>query len=243
MTYTTMAMTVLLSLATTASVAANDVGLGEAAANAGQLTDVYPAPAYSPYAGRSFPERPLWGDTHVHTGQSMDAGGFGARLTQEQAWRFARGEEITASSGQKIRLSRPLDWLVITEHSDGMGMAGDLSAGRAEIMAFEQGRRWSQGLQQGGDAGVAAALDLIASFSQGEIDPDLLALYSPGSKLYKNLWEKVIADAEAFNDPGRFTALIGFEWTSLIAGANMPGDDFGLLQTFAQIGQSERAHR
>jgi len=64
-------------------------------------------------------------------------------------------------------------------------------------------------------------LDLIGNFSQGTIDPALLALYSPGSKLYKNLWERVIDEAEAFNDPGRFTAFIGFEWTSLIKGNNM----------------------
>jgi hypothetical protein len=111
--------------------------------------------------------------------------------------------------------------LVIADHSDGMGMAGDLASGAPEIVNTEQGRRWSEGLQKGGEAGVAATLDLITNFSQGTMDPTLVALYSPGSKLYKNLWEKVVADAEAFNDPGRFTALIGFEWTSLIKGANM----------------------
>ncbi len=100
-------------------------------------------------------------------------------------------------------------------------MAPDLVAGRPEPLAFEQGRRWSAGIREGGAAAVAAALDLITNFSQGTVDPELLALYLPGSKVYKNLWEKVVADAEAFNDPGSFTALIGFEWTSLIKGANM----------------------
>ncbi len=169
------------------------------------LSPDYTAKTYSPYANRSFPEKPLWGDSHLHTNLSMDAGLFGNRLSPRVAYRFARGEEVLSSSGLPVRLSRPLDWLVVADHSDGMGMAGDLDAGRPEIMAFEQGRRWSQGLQEGGVAGVEAALDLIKNFSQGTIDPALIGLYSPGSKLYKNLWEKVIADAEAFNDPGAFS--------------------------------------
>jgi hypothetical protein len=185
------------------------------------LSDAYTGKAYSPYAERNYPERPLWGDSHLHTSLSMDAGLFGNRLPPSDAYRFARGEQIISSSGQPVRLSRPLDWLVVADHSDGMGMIGDLAAGEPALMAFEQGRRWNKGISEGGDAAVAAALDLIGNFSQGTIDPELMALYSPGSKIYQNLWEKVIDDAETFNDPGRFTALIGFEWTSLVAGANM----------------------
>jgi hypothetical protein len=64
---------------------------------------------YSPYAGRNFPARPLFGDTHLHTSFSMDAGAFGARLGPKEAYRFAKGEEVTASSGQPARLSRPRD--------------------------------------------------------------------------------------------------------------------------------------
>ena len=185
------------------------------------LSSAYTGKAYSPYAHRSFPERPLWGDTHLHTSLSMDAGLFGNRLTPRQAYRFARGEEVISSSGQAVRLSRPLDWLVIADHSDGMGMISDMMDAKPELVAYEQAARWSEGLQAGGDSAVNAALDLITTFSQGQVDPEMFALYSPGSKLYKNLWEKVVADAETFNDPGLFTALIGFEWTSLIKGNNM----------------------
>ena len=82
----------------------------------------FPAkPPYSPYAGRNFPTRPFFGDTHLHTSFSMDAGAFGCRLGPRDAYRFAKGEEITASSGQRVKLSRPLDFLVVTDHSDGMG--------------------------------------------------------------------------------------------------------------------------
>jgi hypothetical protein len=185
------------------------------------LSAAYTGKVYSPYAHRDFPERPLWGDSHVHTALSMDAGLFGNRLPPREAYRFARGNEVVSSTGQAVRLSRPLDWLVVADHSDGMGMFGDIASGKPELLAYEQAARWNKGLEEGGDAAVQAALDLITTFSQAKMDPEMLALYSPGSKLYKNLWEKVIDDAEAFNDPGRFTALIGFEWTSLIKGNNM----------------------
>ena len=164
------------------------------------LTDLYTGKAYSPYAQRGFPERPLWGDSHLHTTLSFDAGIIGNRLPPRDAYRFARGEEVVSSTGQTVRLSRPLDWLAVTDHSDGMGLAGDVISGKPELLAYEQAARWNKGLSEGGDAAVQAGLDLVQTFSQGKMDPDMLALYSPGSKLYKNLWEKVIDDAEAFNE-------------------------------------------
>jgi len=89
-----------------------------------KLADVYggdyTGKTYSPYAERNFASRPLFGETHVHTALSMDAGGFGNRLGVREAYRFARGQEVTASSGQNVRLSRPLDWLVVADHSDGL---------------------------------------------------------------------------------------------------------------------------
>jgi len=185
------------------------------------LSGLYPGKAYSPYAQRSFPDKLLWGDTHLHTGLSMDAGLFGARLGLEEAYRFARGEEVIASSGQPAKLGRPLDWLVIADHSDGMGFFTDLAAGQPNILKFDQAKPWYDGLQAGGDASAAAALDLIGTFSQGEIDPEMMAEYSPGGRTYKTIWERVVNAAERFNEPGRFTALIGFEWTSLDKGNNL----------------------
>jgi hypothetical protein len=80
-----------------------------------QLSRLCAGNAYSPYAARTFPERPLWGDTHLHTSCSFDAGGFGNRLDPRVAYRFARGEEAVSSTGQRVRLSRPLDWLAIAD--------------------------------------------------------------------------------------------------------------------------------
>ncbi len=185
------------------------------------LSGMYPGKAYSPYAERSFPDRVFWGDTHLHTGLSVDAGLFGARLGLEDAYRFARGEQVTASSGQPARLGRPLDWLVIADHSDAMGFFDDLQAGAPNVLAFEDGRRWYEGLQAGGEASVAAALDLITRFAQGDITEELLAEYSPGSKKYETIWEHVVDTAERYNDPGSFSTIIGFEWTSLVAGNNL----------------------
>jgi len=185
------------------------------------LSDAYPGKAYSPYAQRSFPDRVYWGDTHLHTALSVDAGLFGARIGLDEAYRFARGEEVRASSGQPARMGRPLDWLVIADHSDAMGFFNDLAAGDPDIIKFDQAKLWYEGLQQGGEASVAAALNLITTFAQGKIDPAMLVEYSPGGKTYASIWERVVDAAERYNDPGQFTALIGFEWTSLVSGNNL----------------------
>jgi len=191
-------------------------------AQEGQLDSLYPEDKpYSPYVNREFPERPLWGDSHLHTALSVDAGGFGNRLGLEEAYRFARGEQVTTSSGQPARLARPLDWLAITDHSDAMGLIGDMLAALPVVTQYEQGARWSKAMRAGGQEAVNAALDLIGTFSQGKIDPGLIANYSPGSRRYATVWDEVIVAAEKFNEPGDFTAFIGFEWTSLAAGANL----------------------
>jgi hypothetical protein len=158
------------------------------------LSGVYPGKAYSPYAQRAFPSTPLWGDTHLHTGLSVDAGLFGARLGLEEAYQFARGEEVISSTGQPVKLSRPLDWLVIADHSDAMGFFQDLAAGEPGILEFEEGQRWYEGLQQGGDAAVSASLDLITTFSQGKIPAELLAIGFEWTSLVKgnNLHRNVI---------------------------------------------------
>mgnify|MGYP001828777886 FL=1 len=181
------------------------------------LAGQYTGKAYSPYAQRGFPTFPLWGDTHLHTANSMDAGAFGNRLDIDQAYRFARGEEVVASTGVPVKLSRPLDWLVVADHSDNMGFFPDLLAGDPALLADPTGKDWYDRINAGD--GVNVALEIIGMFSQGEF-PEAM-MYRPDNPLYKNMWQKVIDTAEEFNDPGKFTAFIGFEWTSLIRGNNM----------------------
>jgi hypothetical protein len=172
---------------------------------------------YSPYAGRNFPTRPFFGDTHLHTSFSMDAGAFGARLSPRDAYRFARGEEVTASSGQPVKLSRPLDFLVVTDHSDNMGFFPDLFAGKPEMLADPTGRKWYDMIQSG--KGGEAAIEIIVAFSHGTFPKNLM--YFPGTRAYRGAWQETIAAAEQYNEPGRFTALIGYEWTSNTGGNNL----------------------
>ena len=177
----------------------------------------FPDPPYSPYAGRNFPTRPFFGDQHLHTGMSMDAGAFGARLTPEDAYRFARGAEIKSNTGLPVKLSRPLDWLVVTDHSDNMGFFPDLFAGKPELLADPTGKKWYDMVQSG--EGEKAAIDIIVSFSHGTFPKDLM--YFPDTTSYKSAWKATIDAAEKYNEPGRFTAFIGYEWTSNTGGNNL----------------------
>ena len=184
------------------------------------LRDAFPAQKhYSPYAGRNFPTKAYWGDTHLHTAMSMDAGAFGARLTPEDAYRFARGEELTSSTGLRVKLSRPLDFLVVADHSDNMGFFPRLYAGEPALLADPTGRRWYDMIQAGGQKGVEAAVEIIVAFSQNKFPKALASL--PGSPAYRSAWEETIEAAEKYDDPGRFTAFIGYEWTSNTGGNNL----------------------
>jgi Protein of unknown function (DUF3604) len=185
------------------------------------LTRIYPGKAYSPYAERSFPNNVFWGETHLHTGLSLDAGLFGNILGHADAYRFARGEQITSSGGLEVKLGRPLDWLVITDHSDMMGIATDIQNGAPNILANAKGKEWAEGFQKGGAAAGEAAFDLITHFAQMKVPEELVEQYSPGSEVYNNLWHDITKTADAYNEPGRFTALIGYEWTSVPKGFNL----------------------
>ena len=136
-------------------------------------------------ASAAYPTRVFFGDTHLHTAMSMDAGAFGNRLGVEDAYRFARGEEVTASSGQKAKLSRPLDFLVVADHSDNMGFFPDLFAEKPELLADPTGKKWYDMIKAG--EGNAAALDIIDKFSRGTFPKELM--YFPGTPAYAAAWK------------------------------------------------------
>jgi len=98
------------------------------------VAEIFTTDHFSPYVGRNFPTRVLWGDTHLHTEVSVDAGTMN-RVSQEDAYRFARGEQITTTHGLQARLGRPLDWLVIADHAEMYGLMPQLLAGDPEILA------------------------------------------------------------------------------------------------------------
>jgi hypothetical protein len=173
-------------------------------------------PSYSPYAGTAHPTRVYFGDTHLHTSMSMDAGAFGNRLDIPEAYRLARGEEVTSSGGLKVRLSRPLDFLVAADHSDNMGFFPSLFAGDPAMLADPTGKRWYGMIDSG--KGQEAALEIIDSFSRGTFPQAIF--FAPGSKGYASAWKHTIDVAEQFDQPGVFTAFIGYEWTSQVPPGN-----------------------
>ena len=174
---------------------------------------------FSPYAGRDFPTRPLWGDTHLHTSISLDARAFGVILSPADAFRFARGEEVTTSHGLRARLSRPLDWLVVSDHSDAMGAMNEIVAGNATLMRDPTLRDWNDRLQQGGDVALGATMEVIETFAgiTGEALPEAIA----DRRFVQSVWDDYAATADAYDDPGTFTAFIGYEWTSTEGGNNL----------------------
>jgi len=176
------------------------------------LSNVDTRRPYSPYAGGAVPNRVFWGDTHLHTSFSMDAGAFGNRLGLEEAYQLARGDEIRSTTAGPVRLARPLDFLVVADHSDNMGFFPDLFAGKPQILGHPQGKDWYNRIQEG--KGMDVALEIIDQFSRGTFPDDLM--YWPDSRMYRSTWDKTIAAAEKYNDPGNFTAFIGYEWTSQV---------------------------
>jgi hypothetical protein len=162
--------------------------------------------AYSPYPDQSFPNRVFFGDTHVHTSYSADAGMIGNTLGPDQAYRFAKGEEVTSSTGLKARLARPLDFLVIADHAENLGLAPLLAANDPALLATDFGTQLRAALDAGDPAGAWSIWSKAKSTGK-----DPLAGHE---EIYRNAWSHITEAAEQHNNPGQFTALIGFEWTS-----------------------------
>ena len=222
-----IAMCARLATGVAVSFALNMVPLGaqEAATEVGtdigtlyrdEAAPLYKAPGYSPYAGRNYPTRVLWGDTHLHTANSLDAAAFGNTLGPEPAYRFARGEEVVSSSGQAVRLSRPLDFLVVADHAEGLGSAEEIKKGNPNLMADPTLRRWHDLMAAGGDSAVQAAIEMIRSVGTGTMPKAMIS-----KQLARSVWQNYTSIAERYNEPGRFTALIGYEWTSNNSGNNL----------------------
>ncbi|MEI8179672.1 DUF3604 domain-containing protein [Aestuariivirga sp.] len=190
-------------------VASDDIGIinPEAAAHA------FPKRGFSPYAGRNYPTRVFWGDQHVHTGWSADAGAFGATLGPEDALRFARGEQVTSSLGEPAKLSRPLDWVAVTDHSDAAGVIFEIRDGNPNLMIDPIAKRWHDMMASG--QGVQAASEMIAAQSNNKV-PSVMK----DPRLAMSIWEKNTSIMEKYNEPGRFTAFIGYEWTSNAGGGD-----------------------
>jgi len=170
---------------------------------------------YSPYPGQDFPDRVFYGDTHLHTSYSTDAGMVGATLGPEDAYRFARGETVVSSTGVPARLHRPLDFLVVSDHSENLGLAPAIAESNPVLLQNEWGKEQHDLVKSGLEGGIQAYENWMATTAK-QVDPlaDL-------TELKKTMWERETAAAEKYNSPGLFTAFIGFEWTSMPNGDNL----------------------
>jgi hypothetical protein len=171
-----------------------------------------PPQHYSPYVersrvGSSFAEGVFWGDTHLHTSYSTDAGMIGTTLEPEDAYRFARGEEIITSTGQPARLVRPLDFLVVSDHAENLGLAPMIRESNRDLLMTEFGRKLHD-LVKAGDGYEAFALWGAEGVAKNR---DIIGQ----PKMQRTVWDRQIETADRFNEPGVFTALIGYEWTSI----------------------------
>ncbi|QSP93301.1 DUF3604 domain-containing protein [Marinobacter salinisoli] len=159
-------------------------------------------------SGTDYPRQALFGDTHVHTGWSADAGMDGAITSPEDAYRFALGQEVESNSGLKAKLSRPFDWFMVTDHSDGMGTINEIVAGNPEMMENDILKRFKAAIEEGGEAAASAKSELIRMQSNGELPEEIM-----DPKWMKSAWEKTIEAAEKYNEPGQFSTFIAYEWT------------------------------
>jgi hypothetical protein len=170
---------------------------------------------YSPYPDESYPDKVLFGDTHLHTAFSPDAGLIGATLTPDDAFRFARGEKVISSTGIPVRLGRPLDFLVVSDHAENLGLPTAVTNGDPELLATEFGREIARIMAPGTLESKFEGYEFWELASQTGKDP--LA----GTNFGNSMWAKATEAAENNNVPGLFTAFIGFEWTSGPNGVNL----------------------
>ncbi len=170
--------------------------------------------AYSPPANIDYPTTVYWGDTHLHTRNSPDAYSFGTTgLSAEDAYQFAQGNPITTSSGQIAKLRRPLDFLVISDHAEYIGVFSRLARSDLSVTNTRLGRRWQKYMQTGN---VAA---MMGEFVDGLSDPTPEQIMP--ERVRQTIWSDVVRIADKNNRPGEFTAFVGYEWTSAPNGNNL----------------------
>ncbi len=168
--------------------------------------------SYSPYADRDYPESVYWGDTHVHTSRSPDAYTMMNRLDPEIAYRFAKGESVVSHSGLKLRISKPLDFLVVSDHAEFTGVFSGLDNADPILLDTKLGKRWHDLYLRDKRSDVMLEFASIL-FGKQPANVD--------ERFRRSIWKAAVNEAENHNDPGKFTAFIGYEWTSTVHGDNL----------------------
>jgi hypothetical protein len=176
--------------------------------------DTSKARHYSPYAFRKFPDQVFFGDMHIHSNLSPDAGLLGTSLNAGDVYRAARGETVMSNTGQPFRLVRPLDFLVLTDHAEAMGLAPMIRESSPLLLSSKRGREVWEGFNAGPEKAMQTFAGLLADVSAGN-DP-FKDIDMGGS-----IWPEFVKLADTYNQPGVFTAMTGFEWTSQPNGNNL----------------------
>lgn len=168
----------------------------------------------------AYPKTVLWGDTHLHTSNSIDAFGFGVKLGPEEALRFARGEEVTSTWGLKAKLSRPLDFLVISDHSGGLGATKALYEAPRFLIRDPILLRWYDTMHEGPEGMQKVTAELIDRAGRNDM-PASLTNPERQKKTTTDIWTSYSSTVERYNEPGKFTAFVGFEYTLMPQGDNL----------------------
>lgn len=169
-----------------------------------------PKKEYSPYLDDHFPQNVYFGDTHLHTSWSTDAGMVGASLGPDEAYRISRGEEVTSHDGWKFKLIRPLDFIVVADHAENLGLADFIRRSDPIILANKTGKKWHDWVKSG--KGYDAFLEWLRSDKKDLIDEPIMM---------KTVWKEVVKNADKYYQPGVFTTFHGYEWTSMPDGNNL----------------------
>jgi hypothetical protein len=160
-----------------------------------------------------------WGDTHLHTTNSPDAFSFGARLTPDDALRFAKGQMVE-SEGLEMKLERPLDFLVVADHAEGLGLINEIMKENPLLMKDDLLKKWSKELQAGGEKASGVGQELINTFAAGKL-PKVLTDRVVMKNVIGKIWSDYLKTTEQHNEPGKFTAFAGYEWSALPQGNNL----------------------
>ncbi|MFK7975441.1 MAG: DUF3604 domain-containing protein [Halioglobus sp.] len=165
---------------------------------------------YTPWAEEDYPMQLLWGDTHLHSAYSVDANTMGnVGLPPADAYRFARGEAVTANNGMVAKLNRPLDFLVVSDHAEQLGTMLKLREGDSRLLADPEAKKVYEAMSSGdADSASLVMREFLLKMSEG------VAMLE-NAEISSDIWKASLAASEAFNQPGKFTSLIGFEWTSM----------------------------
>ncbi len=158
-----------------------------------------------------------WGDTHIHTNYSSDAFLFGTIMASpDDAYRFAKGEVMTyPPTGEKIQIKRPLDFLVVTDHAEGLGTMLRARNKDPLLLSTEAGKRLAKIVE--GKPGIPMFLKWLRAKNLGQTG---LTEIDTG-KVMESIWTAHNQFADDHNDPGKFSAFIGWEWTSTLGGNNL----------------------